>query len=207
MSLQRAKPDLDAEARKIFAALGLSEDGASTEHSRTVNRYSDLDAVWQHPDTGAKVYIGNATASKSPHIHRQHSISHIVNCTTDMPNAIKDGSITYYRFNIYAMFSPSTNLSTSEAIRAFFADVFHFVDSALAAGKNVLIHCLAGAHRAGTTGTAFVMYASGLRRDAAIRACKAIRPAVDPFGELYELLGKVEAAFPKPAYTVRESAA
>lgn len=64
----------------------------------------------------------------------------------------------------------------------------------------MLIHCLAGAHRAGTTGTAFVMYATGMRRDEAIRACKALRPAVDPFGELYELLGKVQAAYPSAAY-------
>jgi len=198
--MRKGAPDLDAEARKIFAALGLSEDGASTEHSRTVSRYSDLDAVWQHPTTGAKVYIGNATASKSPQIHRQHRISHIVNCTTDMPNAIADGSITYFRFNIYAMFSSSTDLSTDAAVRAFFADVFRFTEDALAEGRNVLIHCLAGAHRAGTTGTAFVMYATGLRRDEAIRACKAVRPAVDPFGNLYELLGKVQAAYPTAAY-------
>jgi protein-tyrosine phosphatase len=36
--------------------------------------------------------------------------------------------------------------------------MFDFVESELLAGRNVLIHCLAGAHRAGTAGTSCLMY-------------------------------------------------
>ena len=52
----------------------------------------------------------------------------------------------------------------------------------------------AGAHRAGTTGTAWVMYASKLPSETAIQACKACRPVVDPFGDLAKLLKKLEIA-------------
>ncbi len=52
----------------------------------------------------------------------------------------------------------------------------------------------AGAHRAGTTGCAWVMYASRLNSETAIQACKACRPVVDPFGDLAKLLKKLESA-------------
>eukprot|EP00306_Pavlova_sp_CCMP459_P019665 CAMPEP_0185200866 /NCGR_PEP_ID=MMETSP1140-20130426/48176_1 /TAXON_ID=298111 /ORGANISM="Pavlova sp., Strain CCMP459" /LENGTH=121 /DNA_ID=CAMNT_0027768233 /DNA_START=52 /DNA_END=414 /DNA_ORIENTATION=+ len=65
--------DWDAEAEKLFARLNLSmDDESSGAH--------DLDAVWQHPNTGAKVYIGNRRAASSRQILRAHGISAIVNC-------------------------------------------------------------------------------------------------------------------------------
>lgn len=42
----------------------------------------------------------------------------------------------------------------NDAVRVFTRPVFEFIGDALADGKNVMVHCLAGAHRAGTTGCA-----------------------------------------------------
>ena len=42
--------------------------------------------------------------------------------------------------------------------------LFDFVDSKLGAGESVLIHCLAGAHRAGTAGTACLMHLCAIDR-------------------------------------------
>ena len=52
------------------------------------------------------------------------------------------------------------------------------------------VHCFAGAHRAGTTGVAFLMQAEGLRADDAITTAARERAAIDPraFPELYDLL-------------------
>lgn len=36
--------------------------------------------------------------------------------------------------------------------------MFDFIDNAIANGGSVLIHCLAGAHRAGTTGCACLVH-------------------------------------------------
>ena len=47
---------------------------------------------------------------------------------------------------------------------AYFKVLFDFVEVELGAGKSVLIHCLAGAHRAGTAGTACLMHFCGLNR-------------------------------------------
>merc|ERR1712032_1724296 len=95
------RPDYDEEARKLFKLLNLDPTGAASEESRRVSSYNNLDAVYQHPTSGGKVFIGNATASQSLSILRDNGITHVVNCTTDMPNVFKDKDvgITYYRFD------------------------------------------------------------------------------------------------------------
>ena len=74
-------------------------------------------------------------------------------------------------------------------VAAYFDALFAFVDASLAAGRSVLIHCMAGAHRAGTAGVAFFMHAHR-RRDVArsIADVRRRRPVVDPYGRLRSLL-------------------
>ena len=52
--------------------------------------------------------------------------------------------------------------------------------STQAAGHSVLIHCIAGAHRAGTTGCAYFMHATHCGRDEAIAHCQRQRDVVQP---------------------------
>ena len=59
---------------------------------------------------------------------------------------------------------------------------------ALSRGDNVLVHCLAGAHRAGTTGCACLMHFGGLDVQQAISVAKRLRPIIDPIGTLPALL-------------------
>ena len=49
-------------------------------------------------------------------------------------------------------------MNSHVGVRRYFAPLFAFVEKALRAGKNVMVHCLAGAHRAGTSGVALAMY-------------------------------------------------
>ncbi|CAK0810229.1 unnamed protein product, partial [Prorocentrum cordatum] len=51
-------PDYDLEARKLFELLNLPASGAASAASSAAHRYRDLDAVWEHPRTGARVFIG-----------------------------------------------------------------------------------------------------------------------------------------------------
>ena len=76
----------------------------------------------------------------------------------------------------------------------FMGVCFSFIDRAVRAGRSVLVHCLAGAHRAGTTGIAYLMHAVPMSRLAATAAAKRLRPVVDPFGRLGELLDLTERA-------------
>jgi protein-tyrosine phosphatase len=74
------------------------------------------------------------------------------------------------------------------AVLAFFSPLFTFLDLELALGNNVLIHCLAGAHRAGTAGIASLMHLCGMGRDEATTAAKKLRPAINPIGDFPKLL-------------------
>lgn len=55
--------------------------------------------------------------------------------------------------------------ASRQQVMAFVQQLFDFVEGALAAGSSVLIHCLAGAHRAGTTGCLLLMHKTGLGAD------------------------------------------
>jgi protein-tyrosine phosphatase len=82
---------------------------------------------------------------------------------------------------------------TSRAeVMAFVQQLFDFVEGALVAGSSVLIHCLAGAHRAGTTGCLLLMHKTGLGADQATRMAQAARPVINPIGGLPKLLRAFE---------------
>ena len=54
--------------------------------------------------------------------------------------------------------SPFT-IGTDEGVLRFFHPLIHFIEEVTGKGKNVMIHCAAGAHRAGSTAIAWLMYA------------------------------------------------
>ena len=73
------------------------------------------------------------------------------------------------------------------------------MDDAIASGGSVLVHCLAGAHRAGTTGCLLLMHEASMDMRTAITSAKKLRPAIDPIGGLPELLARFEKARKKEA--------
>ena len=66
----------------------------------------------------------------------------------------------------------------------FFEPCHDFIDKALDQGKNVMVHCLAGAHRAGTTGVSYMMKVGNLKYADARKIAKQRRSVVDPFANL-----------------------
>ena len=78
--------------------------------------------------------------------------------------------------------------------QAYFEPLFRFVEEELAAGNNVLIHCLAGAHRAGTAGVACLMHLCDLETSEAIAIAQTARPAIDPIGDFPKLLAALDHA-------------
>ncbi|CAD7963214.1 unnamed protein product [Amoebophrya sp. A25] len=128
-----------------------------------------------------RVYIGTKEAAYSEKLLADLKITSIVNClgASNSKNKfeLRTNQFRYFRFDI-ASFprlllehdksgdsrSSSTNHNTTEAqeqlqeVLRFFRPLFDFVDEQLREGRNVLIHCLAGAHRAGATGVAYCMW-------------------------------------------------
>jgi protein-tyrosine phosphatase len=85
-------------------------------------------------------------------------------------------------------------LDSDEAVLAYFQRCHGWIQEALSGGNGVLIHCLAGAHRAGTTGVSWLMHAAEMDRATATAAAQQLRNVVNPFGHLVGILEKLEAA-------------
>jgi hypothetical protein len=152
----------DDEARKLFARLGLSADGGGSSSSGAGKGvrglYNPLDAMWRDQTTGGTIFVGNQQAAQNANLLQQHGITHVVNCTDTMP-FYHQNVFTYYRFNI--SFWPS--FGDVDELQRFLTPLWAFVDGVLAKGESVLVHCLAGAHRAGTTGILCLMCGSQSR--------------------------------------------
>jgi protein-tyrosine phosphatase len=70
--------------------------------------------------------------------------------------------------------------------------MFEFINEAISSGQNVLLHCLAGAHRAGTTGVACIIHFAGLNVEESVAIAKRCRPIIDPIGQLPEFLYRLK---------------
>lgn len=83
-----------------------------------------------------------------------------------------------------------SNPSPEKAV-AYFKGHLEWIEAELAQGNNVLIHCLAGAHRAGTAGIASLMWLMKLSSEEAIPMAKVLRPAIEPIGGYPLLLAQL----------------
>ena len=188
----------------MFAKLGLNPGESG-------GRFNNLDAIYRHPETKGTIFVGNQSAAQSLELLKKYKITRIVNCTDNMANfhegkvdkvdkgsssSSSDDSLKYLRFAVsYWSRSIRPDDSGPADCLRFLSPLFSFVDAALSAGRNVLVHCLAGAHRAGTTGVLLLMKYGGIPDvESAIKSAKKLRPIIDPIGMLPELLNKYKEA-------------
>ena len=184
--------DFDDEARKLFKKINYSGD--QVKDNMGFSREPDV--VYQHPTSGAKFYIGDEMCAQDLKILSKLKIFHIVNCkgASGVNYHESNKNFTYIRFEISSWFS-YPNVKTAEGVLRFFEKTHSFIDKALAQGHNVMVHCLAGAHRAGTTGVSYVMKAADLNFREALKITQMRRPIVQPIGGFDELLRHLEAAY------------
>lgn len=191
MSKQSAESlDFDEEARKLWDRLNIDPNTTSS------GQWNPLDPIWRHPTGGGTIYVGNQTAAANQDLLAAHGITHVVNCTigaSQIPNFFeKTGQIRYYRFSIshWQMYTDDSD----QSIDAFTKDLFGFIEQAVASGESVMVHCLAGAHRAGTTGCACLIYFADMDVRTAIRSAKKCRSIIDPIGSLPDFLVRLQRA-------------
>eukprot|EP00756_Hemistasia_phaeocysticola_P007286 Hpha_TRINITY_DN14193_c0_g1::TRINITY_DN14193_c0_g1_i1::g.10757::m.10757 len=183
------KVDYEEAGKKLLERVGL--EGASAR-----GKWSDLDPLYKHPTTGAQMFVGNIQAAQNKSILQRHNISHVVNCQERASKNFHEGDpgFHYLRFFISGWWRDPKIKATPDGAFHFFGPVFMFIDSALADGQNVMVHCLAGAHRAGTTGCAYLMHAADLNKQDAVMTAKRLRPIIDPIGDFPELLHLLQNA-------------
>lgn len=182
--------DYNAVAQALFASLKLSSTGAATSVSGSVHGYRNMDMLWTNPKNkkgkGGSVFIGNMTACNDRGLLSAFNISRVVNCTVDLPNTFeKETWCKYLRFDpIPGMRKAEKDgLGTikPQAVLKVWSKLFTYIDKATASGRNVLIHSLAGVHRAGMCAAAYLMHANELDMMKAIRILQEARPKADPF--------------------------
>mmetsp|Transcript_27799 Transcript_27799/g.70223 ORF Transcript_27799/g.70223 Transcript_27799/m.70223 type:complete len:242 (-) Transcript_27799:593-1318(-) len=184
----------------MFGSVDYHKAGVDLLRHAGPRRYNELDAVYEHPTSKGKVYIGNLVSAQNKGILDRHSIKRIVNCQDTTTENFHEGQAgyQYYRFPISHWWREK-NMDSPENVLRFFLEPFKWIDAQIEQGHSVLIHCLAGAHRAGSTGVAYCMYANKSGFDETLAIVKSIRPIVDPFGPLEELLRRLEAGLKKGA--------
>ena len=70
----------------------------------------------------------------------------------------------------------------------FLRPMLQFIDMTISRGGSVLVHCLAGAHRAGTTGTICLLHFGGLSARQAEITARSLRPVIQLIGDFPELV-------------------
>lgn len=190
----RQKVDVDEvdyveEGRKLLEAVNLGSSSAPA-------RYSPCDPLWKHPSTGATLYVGNAVTASNRSTLRDLGITRIVNCQDVDGKDYFDGDpeLQYLRFSIGLWRSVPSVRDGGKGTWQFWEPYFKFITESLRDGHNVLVHCLAGAHRAGTAGIAALMFLCNWDVKTAIPAAQRLRSAIQPIGGFPELLAKLEQA-------------
>ena len=102
----------------------------------------------------------------------------------------KDPKFTYLRFPIgdHKGLPKQFDLTKTKGVLKFINPLIDFVEDVTEDGHNVLIHCMAGAHRAGTSVCAWLMYKENMTIDKAIALAKSKREVIDPDGDFKDLL-------------------
>ena len=138
----------------------------------------------------------------------------IVSAEPSASQAETPNMLRYYRFPVSdwkgrmaKKMQENADKNPHRATMDFIQPMLNFIESALLQGSSVLIHCLAGAHRAGTTGVLALMYFHNkymvkndmeqMSREKAVLVAKQLRPAIDPIGRFPEFLQVCEAALMK----------
>merc|ERR1712113_1318750 len=112
----------------------------------------------------------------------------VVNCTTNI-ECFHKGTLDYFTFDIAYW---RRQAAISKELINFIKPVLEFITDVINRGESVLVHCLAGAHRAGTTGIICLMHFEGIDSNTAISMAKNRRPIIEPIGDFRELLSRCD---------------
>ena len=193
---KRTLVNFHAEGEKVMAAC---RDAA----------LSNGNAIYESgAPSGAKLWVGDANLASDRAQLAAIECQSIVFCQDDSEGTMyfaDEPGFRYLAFPIGLWEPPSSwpavkpgdaspTTPTPEALLAYFEPLFEFVATELAEGRSVLIHCLAGAHRAGSAGIACLMRFEGLGLATATAKAQAARPLIDPIHYLEYLLTQFEEA-------------
>jgi len=180
----RPSIDYSQEARNLWARLGIDPDRIDPRG------YNPLDIIYKS-EQGGCIYVGGERAARDIDMIRENRIAAIVNCTTDIRNYNEGrNGLVYFNFDV-ASWKRHVHAADDQVDR-FLGPMLRFVCKHVFVGENVLVHCLAGAHRAGTTGIICLMHFAGLQANKAISTARSLRNVIDPISDFRQLLRRCD---------------
>jgi len=195
-TIPQSGEDFDAELQRAgqeIQACVTSPPLKNPDGTDDAFKYFNADVIYQHPDGKGKVYCGGIEAARTSEWHQAETVFHIVNCQGRHSRNYHEGDnrYKYYRFPIALWHGHGKITSTdpflakhakpSTDVTDYFSPLFAWIDDAIEAGHNVLIHCHAGAHRAGTTSVAYLMHKHEISYDPALKLAKCYRSVIEPW--------------------------
>lgn len=151
--------------------------------------HRNLDAMVEC-SSGAKLYCGNIVAATNAQVLAEHDIVLVVNCQGPSTENKFEGDprFEYQRLPV-AMWKSVLAGKSLQGVLDFFLPTLQRIDRALSAGQSVLIHCLAGAHRASTVTGAYLLYKGIVEEPSKLQSyMERRRPIVQLLPGLYEAL-------------------
>lgn len=187
--------DYNQEAKKLFDSF----DGSCS------SRFNNLDPIYRS-EAGGFIYVGGdlvrillpinqlsivcLQAARDLTGLQRRGVTAVVNCTINI-QCFHKGSLDYFIFDV-AFWRREVQGRLSGELSAFLKPVLEFINDVINRGESVLVHCLAGAHRAGTTGIICLMHFQGIDSTTAISTAKNRRPIIEPIGDFRELLSRCD---------------
>lgn len=179
------------EAINLWTRLGITP-GENT------GRYNCIDVIYRSPQ-GGTIYVGDSRAAQNLNLLKSKGIVAVVNCTTDIPN-FHSSHLQYYNFDVawwqhkvgLARTIPPSDDEVDRKLGVFLRPMLQYIEYYICQGKSVVIHCLAGAHRAGSTGTICLMHFGGMSSDKAEATAKSLRPIIEMIGRFPELIRRCD---------------
>lgn len=184
------------------------------------SRFSPMSVIWRSSESSGAVFVGSLAAARDVNLLQQAGITHVVNCMCQ-PTRMKHPGLQYYHFPVEQWksvllpnarvdiesrmslngltprdFQDVLSSANSTAVLELCRPAVQFIQEAADTGGRVLIHCFAGAHRAGTTVVAFLMHVERLGAETATTVAQRMRPCIDPkaHGDLHTMLRLLEMA-------------
>lgn len=130
-----------------------------------------------------QLYLSNASPSKNLSLLRSNSITHVLICCSEIAPSFPD-KLVYKKLNIKETFDFN--------ISSFFDEAYEFIESGLASGGGVLVHCVQGQSRSPTIVISYLMRRFNLSYTKSLKIVKKKHKITDPNVGFIEQLKQYE---------------
>ena len=144
-----------------------------------------------HPGStsSGSIYLGGFKAANDEACMREANIGLIINCTGELPFSSwreRANGLKVMRFQVCS--SEIRRAMRDGGLVAYMAPAFHKIHECFARGLNVMVHCRAGAHRAGTMACCLAVHCLHLHPNDALRHVRRYRRVVNVCGDNWDIV-------------------